>query len=223
MPAILENPKPIWDIGIPANVRKQKMNLAYKNRYIDLLTRFFDSLPAVDCSGIPAPHIPTVGELYEKAKYKIAFFGMETKGWGDLEDLRTELNRDPEKAFDYLTEDFRELEFVNWTNNFGTSFWNFILLFLSRFYNIRDWKDLRTDETVQYILRTFMWGNTNSIERFGITAGPNGVLRKTWEIVKEKSRLLDSAEHILETCPPDILLVLNWSESDKWLAGSRVC
>lgn len=195
------------------------MTKQYKDQYLTLLDRFFEKTKDMELAGIPAPHIPSVGDLYSKAKYKIAFFGMETKGWGDLSDLYSEFQKDPDKAFDYLTEDFKELEFVNWTNNFGTSFFNYVLLFLSKFYHIKDWKSLRTDEKYQYLLKTFIWGNTNSIERYEVSAKQNGVNFDSWNKVKEESRSFDSAKYVLETCRPDILLVLNWSESENWLGN----
>ncbi len=195
---------------------------SYKAQYIRLLSNFFDSIHDVDTSGIPAPHIPSVGDLYDEAKYKIAFFGMETNGWGDLKSLKDEFIINPEKAFNYLTDDFRELAFLNWTNNFGTSFFNYILLFLSRFYNIKDWKAFKSDEQYQYILKTFIWGNTNAIERYEVSAKSKNVEIEAWNKVKSASKIFDSAEHILQSCSPNILLVMNWGESEKWLGNTVV-
>ncbi|HON98705.1 MAG TPA: hypothetical protein PK222_10715 [Bacteroidales bacterium] len=192
----------------------------YQDKYEQLLAAFLEKVSNINTAGIPAPHIPSVGELYEKAKYRIAFFGMETKGWGDLDDLIKNHYKTTEQAFKYLTEDFRELEFVNWTNNFGTSFFNYVLLFLARFYNIDDWKLLRSDERYEYILKTFIWGNTNSIERYNVSAEQNGVLIQNWEMVKNASSVFDKAEYILKTCKPNILLVLNWKESEDWLCDN---
>jgi len=194
----------------------------YVEKYKWLLRQFFNSLNNDIPFGIPAPHIPSVGELYEKAKYKIAFFGMETNGWADMVALKNAFDEAPERAIEYLTEEFKKVEFLNWTNNFGTSFFNYVLQFVAKFYNIDNWKLLRTEAQYMYLLKTFIWGNTNSIERYEISAQPNGVDFSAWLKVKNASKIFDTAAHILDTCPPDILLVLNWSESEDWLGKGRI-
>ena len=184
---------------------------------LDLMRKFLNNVEGIDLNGIPAPHIPVIGELYKKSKYKIAFYGIETKGWGNLEEFQNKFKNNEQEAFDYLSQDYKELDFLYWTNNFGTQFFNYVLLFLAKFYNISDWKLLRSEEKYQYILKTFIWGNTNSIERYEVTAKPNGVDFQNWEVIKGKSRIFDTAKHILDTCRPDVVLMLNWGESSDWL------
>jgi hypothetical protein len=108
----------------------------YKEKYKNLIAEFLSQLPKDVPSGIPCPMIPCVGDLYEASKYKIAFFGMETRGWGDLLELQDKSG--PNAIFDDLTEDFKELSFVDWTNNFHTSFWDYVFTFLSKFYKIQN-------------------------------------------------------------------------------------
>lgn len=48
-------------------------------------------------------------------------------------------------------------------------FWDFNFKFLMNFYNIDDWKIVKRGETKD-ILKSFAWGNINSMERYHITA-----------------------------------------------------
>ena len=193
------------------------MNKNYKDIYTNLLKDFFARIDGVELEGISSIHIPSAGDLYDKAKYKIAFYGIETKGWGELKELKNIFLNNPSQALAWLDEDFKELAFLNWTNNFGNSFWNFILLFLAKFYNINDWKELKNNEDFRYILKTFIWGNTNSLEAYDVTAKSKGVDIKNWELIKKESKILDRPKYIIDSYKPNLLIILNWSENEKWL------
>ena len=56
-------------------------------QYAPLAELFFKAIDGLNVEGIPAPHIPIMGHNYEKSKYRIAFIGMETYGWSDIEEF----------------------------------------------------------------------------------------------------------------------------------------
>lgn len=187
----------------------------YKELYENLISEFIKKLPKDDLTGIPCPMIPCVGEMYEKSKYRIAFFGMETRGWGDLQTLVNISNSN--NMLENLTGDFKELEFIEWTNNFHTSYWDYVLEFLRRLYKIDNSDELKYDEKYQNILRSFIWGNTNSLERYEVTAKNCNVNEEIWNKVKDASLIFDSAKYILETCKPNVLIINNWNQAESWL------
>ena len=67
------------------------------------------------------------------------------------------------------------------------------------------------------ILRSFAWGNTNSIERYAVTAEKKGVDYQSWLTVKKASRCFDKAKHLLDVLKPNIMVIENWSTSETWL------
>ena len=107
-----------------------------------------------------------------------------------------------------------------WVNNFHSSFWDFILEFLSVFYQ-RELSSLK-DGSSNDILNSFIWGNTNSIESYEVSAKHCGAKYEDWEIVKNSSLLLDQASHIIEAAHPDIMFVNNWQKEgdEKWITDN---
>jgi hypothetical protein len=87
-------------------------------------------------------------------------------------------------------EDFDRFELCNWSNNFGTGFWDFNFKFLANFYGIDDWKKINCGET-EDILKSFAWGKTNSIGRYEVTAKKKGVDYNNWSTVKQASKCFD--------------------------------
>ncbi len=192
----------------------------FYSTYSNLVQNFIKQIEKVDVRGIPEPHLPCIGSDYLKSNYKLAFFGKETKGWGDLKAFMNDAKVDPVKAIQRNEGEFDDLEFVDWTNNFKTSFWDFILQFLAVFYGISDMQALKINEKYYTLLRSFIWGNTNSIERYEVTAKGNEVPYDNWEKVKNASRIFDNPKYILEIYKPRVLFILNWDEDEKWLTGS---
>ena len=115
-----------------------------------------------------------------------------------------------------MLEEFNELEFCGWGNNFGNSFWDFNLKFLSAFHNLDNWKELREGKNVT-ILKSFAWGNASSVERYHVTAEKKGVQYEDWRAVKEASKLFDKGGYLIQTFRPHILVILNWEEREEWL------
>jgi hypothetical protein len=73
------------------------------------------------------------------------------------------------------------------------------------------------------ILRSFIWGNTNSLERYEVSAKANNVNKDCWEKIKTASKIFDSAKYILDTCSPNILIITNWQQEESWLVGNNTC
>lgn len=201
---------------------EQTMNFKTKQLYIDtyrpLVTDFVNSIRSVDYDKIPEPFLPVHGQLYETAPTKIAFVGMETRGWGNMTDFVNHVDENPEEAIFRGFEEFDELEFRHWGNNFGSGFWDFNFKFLANFHGIDNWKKVKRGETEE-ILRSFAWGNTNSVERFHVTAQKNGVDFESWRTVKQASKCFDRGKHLLDVLQPHIMVILHWGTSEKWLSN----
>src|SRR5574344_115245 len=196
---------------------KEDYEKTYKNLISDFMKQIPDDLPY----GIPCPMIPCVGDLYDNANFRIAFFGMETHGWGDLSELKKNYGNNTTKIFNELTADFKDLAFLDWTNNFHTSFWDYVLTFLLKFYKIKNKNAFQEDETFQMILRSFIWGNTHSLERYEISAKQENVDEKKWLKVKSASEIFDSAKYILDSCSPNVLIITDWEQSESWLLDNK--
>ncbi len=149
--------------------------------YRTLIDDFQTEIRNINPKGIQEPHIPVFGDYYEKCKYKLVFCGMETLGWGDLKDF---LEKDPVSlvtASDYTIND---IEYIGWKRNDHATFWGFVLKFLAKFYNA-DLSDL-VDKKYPNILKSFIWANANSVERFEVSAANKGAEFAAWQKVKKQ-------------------------------------
>ena len=167
-----------------------------------------------DVSGIQAPHIPIAGANYDRAEYKIAFVGMETYGWDDLERFINGMEVSPWQSV---------LKYQDWLNPIGilkgngnATFWGFIIRFLETFYKIEHQKILNRRDP-HPILSSFVWAETNAIERYHVTAEKNGVDREIWEKVKEYSKPLDNIEHLITATKPKVVII-----TDKWVSENYI-
>ena len=194
---------------------KQEFIKLYKPLVID----FLKEIKNIKINGLPEPFLPAIGKNYEKAKYKITFTGMETRGYGELKNFIEHANKNIEDAICRIQEEFDNLDFCDWGNNFGTSFWDFNLKFLSYFYNLDDWLILKNKEK-EDILTSFSWCNINSIERFEVTSEGNGANYENWSVLKEASKVFDNGKLILNSLKPDILIILHWADDESWLFGN---
>lgn len=197
------------------------MDKSIKQSYIEiykpLLTEFENRVKDCSYKGIPEPFLPLHGQLYETADVRIAFVGMETHGWGDTHDFIVDINNNIDQVMFRHFEEFDELEFRFWGSNFGNSFWDFNFKFLAAYHGIDNWKVVKSGKH-EDILRSFAWGNTNSIERYHITAKKNSVEYDNWLTVKKASKKFDAASHILKILRPDIMVILNWNTGEEWLS-----
>ncbi len=199
----------------------------YQAEYLPLITEFVKNVETngIHTEGLPEPLLPVIGKTYEQAKYKIAFFGKDTRGFCGLTKFVATYHEDPQKALYTMQNALDKGLFLgkDWRHK-GTSFWDSIIEFLCEFYhtdNSREFRRHYQNEDPYYrdIASSFIWGNTNSVERFHVTAAKKGGNPKDYNKVKTYSRIFDNADHILRTARPNVLLVFNWPESKnkKWL------
>lgn len=200
-----------------------------KNRLIEqyapLVRQFLEEIKDLDVTGIAAPHIPIVGSSYEAAKYKMAFIGMETYGWTDINEFCEIARHDVGKAVTYEEKNINELTYLGWASNYTSTFWGFVLKFLAKFYKV-DLDELVETKNHKDILTSFVWGETNSIERYHITAGPNKVNPETWAAVKRSSTCFDSANNLIKSVTPKLIFILNRSVDENYIVNDdavRAC
>ena len=162
-----------------------------------------------DIHGIQAPHIPIAGKNYDLCNYKIAFVGMETNGWDELENFIADMENSPSKAV---------LKCQDWLNpasilkhNHNATYWRFVIQFLETFYKI-DHQRILNKQELHPALSSFVWAETNCIERYQVTAQRNGVDIKKWKQVKELSRPLDSIDLLIKATHPKVVII-----TDKWV------
>lgn len=177
-------------------------------QYAPLVEQFVEKIEGLPIKGIPAPHIPIMGKNYEKAKYRIAFIGIDTYGWSDIEEFCEIAKSDSSNAVTLNEDSINSLEYRKWSQNYSTTFWGFILKFLSRFYQI-EFDDLIKGEQCFEVLTSFVWGNSNSIERYDVSAKHDGVDYNVWEKVKQASVCFDSINNLTKSLLPKLVFILN--------------
>ena len=184
-----------------------------REQYAPLVERFVKEVGELDLKGIPAPHIPIMGKEYVSAKYRMAFIGMETYGWEDMNIFLDSAKKYSGDAVFLMKSTINNLEHLGWANNYHATFWGFVFKFIAKFYKV-GFDDLVQKNAYPELLRSFVWGNTNSIERYHITAESNAVNYETWEKVKKASICFDSLNNIVKSVNPKLFFVLN-SSVDK--------
>lgn len=187
-------------------------------QYAPLVEQFVKEIGDLDVTGIPAPHIPIVGKNYEMAKYRIAFIGIETLGWADINEFIKVAKSDSFKAVTYMEDTINNLEHLGWAANYHATFWGFVFKFISKFYKV-GFEDLVDNLKYPELLCSFLYGNTNAIERYQVTAENNGVKYCTWEFVKRASVCFDSINNIVKSAAPRLVFVLNTGVEDDYLSN----
>lgn len=179
--------------------------------YSELISNFISNIKDLDLTGIEEPHLPVLGADYEHARYKIAFCGMETKGWGPLSEF---VKKEPEDLVTYADYTLNELEYLGWAKNYHATFWGFVLKFLAKFYNVSVAE--LTERKHPEILRSFLWTNVNSIERFDVSAQKQNGNLDTWKKVKEASIPFDNLNHVLNSARPKVVIILYSGAQEKY-------
>jgi len=189
----------------------------YDSYYSSRAQSFVREVSDLDVSGIPEPHLPYWGRSYEESSLRIGIIGRDTRSWGDMTDFVQAVNANPIEAIHRDEDVFDSLEFTEWTNNFGTSFWDTSMKILAGLHGISDWKRLKRREE-ELPLRSFFWANVNSVECFEVSPKENGVPWEIWHKVKDASeRHLDSFKAILEILQPHVVFLMNWEPGDHFL------
>lgn len=187
--------------------------------YQTYISKFINDIQGVDPTGIPEPHIPVFGETYEKCKYKMVFCGMETYGWGELQNF---IQNNPDELVTASDYTINKLEYLKWRKNDHATFWGFILKFLTAFYKV-DFNDLVNHRKYPELLKSFIWANANSIERYEVTACEKGADESSWLKVKEASKNLDNLNHIINVAKPHLVFILyKGASKDFFLKETRL-
>lgn len=184
-----------------------------QHEYGELVKKIAEQVQGLPTSGIPVPHIPIVGKNYDDCAYKIAFVGMETKGWPPKTSKL--LVKDDFPTFCDLAKNAPEeatTRYENWLNENGmfeyrekSAYWLFIKHFLQQFYKI---KNLKIEKGKYHsIMSSFVWGNANAIERYEVTAKQKHVDKKVWQAVKKASRPFDSINHLIDATHPKVVII----------------
>lgn len=189
-----------------------------KEQYAQHLKDFVSEIQGLDTEGIPAPHIPIAGTYYDECRYKMAFMGMETYGWASMSDLIDAVNEDPGEAAIRYKDWLQGKSILGQVGN--ATFFGFIVRFLERFYNL-DHDVIYNKQNPHPVLTSFLWGETNAIERYEVTAKPNGVDIDVWNKVKESSKRFDSINHIIEAAAPKVVFVTYKWVNEKYLLNEK--
>lgn len=184
--------------------------------YGPLADSFARTIGGTDTKGMPEPFFPVFGRGYASADPKIAFVGMETRGWGDMHAFLADAQVSLQDAVLREQGEFDEFAFVNWSNNFGMDFWSFVMKFLAKFHGVPDWRVLKRGERDD-ILGSFAWANMNTIERYEVSAKERGVTLETWGTIKKASLHIDRGEHVIRSLTPDVVVICHWDCDERWL------
>jgi len=193
---------------------QEKLKLNYKEK----IGTFIKSMEGIRTEHLPEPFLPVVGENYGGRYPKIVFWGWETRDAKRLSDWLDYVKSNEMNAFDWFADYFDEFAFVNWRSNFNNDFWSFNLKVLSAINGITDWQELyRNPSSYSELLSSFAWANTDSIERYEVTAKKQGATKENWTKLKEASSIFDSAKLIIDSLEPDIIILVNWNKEEDWL------
>lgn len=194
----------------------ERLKERLQEQYAPLVSQFVKDIGELDVTGIPAPHIPIMGKNYGFAKYKMAFIGMETYGWEDINVFLKTAKENSGDAVFLMERTINNLEHLGWAKNYHATFWGFVFKFIAKFYKV-SLSDLVEEIAYPELLTSFIWGNTNSIERYDISAECNGVDYNTWEVVKKASTCFDSINNIVKSVNPRLFFVLNSSVDNDYI------
>jgi hypothetical protein len=141
-------------IGNYMTIRNSTLRERYDSYYWPRAQSFVREILDLDVSGIPEPHLPLWGRSYEDSPTRIGIIGRDTLSWGDMNDFVQAVNVNPKEAILRSEEEFDLLEFTEWTNNFGTTFWDTSMKILAEMHGVADWKRLKRREE-ELPLRSF--------------------------------------------------------------------
>ena len=184
--------------------------------YVPLIENFRNEVVGLNLKAITGPHFPGVGECYEAAKYKFAFCGMETYGWESMENF---MEYDICKYLSYADNCLNSYKHLGWASNWHATFWGFVFKFLAKFYKT-DFNELvrgGNNITSQLLLKSFVWGNANSIERYEVTSKCGGADFAAWETIKKVSKKIDDINHIINSCAPKVIFIIYSGASEEYM------
>lgn len=191
------------------NMKKNNVIDRRNCEYSQLIEDFKKKVKGINAQGVTGPHLPGIGSSYCRAKYKFAFCGIETSGWNSMESF---IEKSPKEYLMDTDNCLDSLEYLKWRGNQHATFWGFVLKFLSEFYKV-DLDDLTTangeNKDVLDVLKSFVWANANSIERFEVSSKGQGANLADWEQVKTASAKFDDLNHIINSCHSKVIFLLS--------------
>lgn len=122
------------------------INESFISRYSLHIQAFADAIREIDTAGIPEPHLPHWGTLYEAAPIRVWIIGRDTRSWGKMPGFLEAVRQDCEAALFRGKEEFDGLDLTEWTNNYGKTFWDTAMKILSGVHGVDDWKRLKRRE-----------------------------------------------------------------------------
>jgi len=213
----------------------QEIIQRYVAHYSKAVAAFIHEVGEVDASGIPEPHLPLWGSTYETAKLRTVFIGRDASCWGGMPFFLESARNDIQTVIPLKMrqKEFRD-DFVLWTNNFGTSFWDTARQHMAAIHHVADWKMLE-EEKKNEILQSLVWANANSVELWTASAVKRWETKaskaakaskranfESWKRLKAASeRQLDSFPAILEVFRPHLAIVMNWRISPNYWGSAR--
>lgn len=177
--------------------------------YSQLIEDFKSEIKPLNIQGVTGPHFPGVGDSYTNAKYKFAFCGIETYGWYSMSSF---LDAEPENYLTDIDNCLNNLEYLKWPANLHATFWGFVLRFLSKFYNVKLeelTKENINNNDILSVMKSFVWANANSIERYEVSSMGQGANQKDWEQIKKASMKFDDLNHVINSCNPKVIFLLS--------------
>ncbi|MFN4233877.1 MAG: hypothetical protein ACK4IK_03625 [Bacteroidia bacterium] len=144
----------------------------------------------------PIPFKTIAGKKYDSAKIKIAYIGLETKGW--------------EGCINFLNQK------ESFTENLG-GFWDLVLALHLKIKKI----ELGVHEVLDSkfeMLNDFVWGNLNVLENTSAILKRNKTINKAlikeYIKIKTKSEPLNKLKFLLEKFQPEFIFILSWQKDD---------
>lgn len=195
-----------------------------KEYYIKQLAKLFseiENIPDEELKGLPFVHIPSIGFTDEMPN--IAFYGIETSGWFYISDVKKRFYDDPSIAYDYLTKTkFTPTTVINYAKPRKHIFWRYVIRLLASIYGL-NLKQIKTEDILKK--HSFIWGNTNALERFEVSAKSKGGKREVYDEIKKKSYFLNTLPngqfgptYIVRACQPKLLFILDRKfDLENWL------
>lgn len=214
----------------------------------DEICKIARNYPFIDHNQAPAPFLPIIGSGYDCAKIKVAVYGMETYHWHDLSKFvdkfqrakkdgkanplaivkaYTDGNINGERNDNHKVQRFHVHHGTEYDNGSSFGFWTFAYSALAYiYYGTNDIEKLKSDPDK---LKSFIWGNVNSYEKYKVTWKNLGVdsnktldKKTDWKKVFDSaSRYFDSATPILQYARPQIMVVFYWGMTREWLTGDK--
>lgn len=197
------------------------MNLE-ESTFIPLLQDLCNEITTFgNTKGIPSTFLPHTMNGYSQAERKIFYFGQDTNGWGDINELlEKHKNNGLESYINDTKEWLNDLGFLEYNNNKSYGFWTLITQLHLRLKGVKEQVSASSFLEPEYkrLLNDFGWGNTNCIEIQKSLENRdvwNSLDKDVYSKVKQKSISIDKLIHTIKAFRPDLVFIFNWGCNEK--------